>query len=126
MNRHTPRRTYRTLDPPHLGPPRPAPRHPDRTRHRGRRPPDGDRLLPLRHGHRPRRLLDENHQPIYYREEVYEHPDGNDLIVHQDRWVGHQKPGEPGYQPAHVHVRPFDNTGNGQVPGCEEHHCYDR
>ncbi|WP_445396229.1 putative T7SS-secreted protein [Streptomyces sp. LE64] len=73
-----------------------------------------------------KQLLDENHQPIYYREEVYEHPNGNDLIVYQDHWFGHQKPGEPGYQPAHVHVRPFENTRNGQVPGCEEHYYYDR
>ncbi|WP_343235439.1 putative T7SS-secreted protein [Streptomyces bauhiniae] len=73
-----------------------------------------------------KQLLDENHQPIYYREEVYEHPNGDDLIVYQDHWFGHQKPGEPGYQPAHVHVRPFDNTRNGQVPGCEEHYYYDR
>nr|WP_276607247.1 HNH/endonuclease VII fold putative polymorphic toxin [Streptomyces sp. A1277] len=61
--------------------------------------------------------MDENHQPIYYREEVYEHPNGNDLIVYQDHWFGHQKPGGPGYQPAHVRVRPFENTRNGQVPG---------
>ncbi|NEA11798.1 hypothetical protein G3I27_27175 [Streptomyces sp. SID10692] len=73
-----------------------------------------------------KQLMGEDHQPIYYREEVYEHPNGNDLIVYQDHWFGHQKPGEPGYQPAHVHVRPFENTRNGQVPGCEEHYYYDR
>ncbi|MFI7384883.1 putative T7SS-secreted protein [Streptomyces sp. NPDC049813] len=73
-----------------------------------------------------KQLMGDDHQPIYYREEVYEHPNGNDLIVYQDHWFGHQKPGEPGYQPAHVHVRPFENTRNGQVPGCEEHYYYDR
>ncbi|MGW1510514.1 putative T7SS-secreted protein [Streptomyces sp. NPDC002394] len=73
-----------------------------------------------------KQLLDENHQPIFYREEVYEHPNGRDLIVFQDHWFGHQKPGEPGYQPAHVHVRPFEDTRNGQVPGTEEHYYYDR
>ncbi|MBD2827360.1 hypothetical protein ID875_00850 [Streptomyces globisporus] len=73
-----------------------------------------------------KQLMGEDHQPIYYREEVYEHPNGNDLIVYQDHWFGHQKPGEPGYQPAHVHVRPFENTRNGQVPGCEEHYYDDR
>ncbi|MER7107059.1 putative T7SS-secreted protein [Streptomyces sp. NPDC000229] len=73
-----------------------------------------------------KQLLDENHQPIYYREEVYEHPNGQDLIVFQDHWFGHQKPGEPGYQPPHVHVRPFEDTRNGQVPGAEEHYYYDR
>ncbi|MFF8831941.1 putative T7SS-secreted protein [Streptomyces sp. NPDC015131] len=73
-----------------------------------------------------KQLMDENHQPIYYREEVYEHPNGQDLIVFQDHWFGHQKPGEPGYQPSHVHVRPYEDTRNGQVPGAEEHYYYDR
>ncbi|GAA2450485.1 putative T7SS-secreted protein [Streptomyces lavendulocolor] len=73
-----------------------------------------------------KQLLDENHQPIYYREETYEHPNGQDLIVFQDHWFGHQKPGEPGYQPSHVHVRPFEDTRNGQIPGAEEHYYYDR
>ncbi|MFI5685743.1 HNH/endonuclease VII fold putative polymorphic toxin [Streptomyces sp. NPDC051636] len=69
---------------------------------------------------------DRYHQPIFYTEEVYEHPNGEDLVVFQDHWFGHQKPGEPGYQPAHVHVRPFEDTRNGQIPGCEEHYYYDR
>lgn len=72
-----------------------------------------------------KQLMGKDHQPIYYTEEVYEHPNGEDLIVFQDHWFGHQKPGEPGYQPAHVHVRPFEDTRNGQVPGCEEHYYYD-
>ncbi|KOU67230.1 type IV secretion protein Rhs, partial [Streptomyces sp. MMG1533] len=73
-----------------------------------------------------KQLMTENHEPIFYREEVYEHPNGQDLIVFQDHWFGHQKPGEPGYQPAHVHVRPYEDTRNGQIPGCEEHYYYDR
>ncbi|MHC3475512.1 DUF6531 domain-containing protein [Streptomyces sp. 7R007] len=73
-----------------------------------------------------KQLMGEDHQPIYYTEEVYEHPNGEDLIVFQDHWFGHQKPGEPGYQGPHVHVRPFEDTRNGQVPGCEEHYYYDR
>ncbi|MFE5481360.1 putative T7SS-secreted protein [Streptomyces sp. NPDC056527] len=73
-----------------------------------------------------KQLLNENHEPIYYREEVYEHPNGQDLIVFQDHWFGHQKFGEPGYQPAHVHVRPFEDTRNGQIPGTEPHYYYDR
>ncbi|KAB1977409.1 DUF6531 domain-containing protein [Streptomyces triticiradicis] len=73
-----------------------------------------------------KQLMGEDHQPIYYTEEVYEHPNGEDLIVFQDHWFGHQKPGEPGHQPSHVHVRPFEDTRNGQVPGCEEHYYYDR
>ncbi|WP_189527911.1 HNH/endonuclease VII fold putative polymorphic toxin [Streptomyces sindenensis] len=32
----------------------------------------------------------------------------------------------PGPQPAHIHVRPFDDTRNGQIPGTEEHYYYDK
>ncbi|MFD4125709.1 HNH/endonuclease VII fold putative polymorphic toxin [Streptomyces globisporus] len=46
-------------------------------------------------------------------------------MVFQDHHFGHQKPGEPGYQPAHVHVRPWDDTRNGQIEGAEEHYYYD-
>ncbi|MER7836819.1 DUF6531 domain-containing protein [Streptomyces sp. NPDC096040] len=73
-----------------------------------------------------KQLIGDDYQPIFYTEEVYEHPNGEDLIVFQDHWFGHQKPGEPGYQGPHVHVRPFEDTRNGQVPGCEEHYYYDR
>ncbi|MFD4879554.1 putative T7SS-secreted protein [Streptomyces sp. NPDC058420] len=73
-----------------------------------------------------KQLMNENHEPIYYTEEVYEHPNGQDLVVFQDHWFGHQKPGEPGHQPAHIHVRPYEDTRNGQIPGCEEHYYYDR
>lgn len=51
-------------------------------------------------------------------------PNG-DIVVYQDHWFGHQKPGEPGYQPSHVHVRPGDDPRNGQIPGAEEHYYYD-
>ncbi|MFJ9740347.1 putative T7SS-secreted protein [Streptomyces sp. NPDC101166] len=73
-----------------------------------------------------KQLMDENHRPIFYTEEVYEHPNGRDLIVYQDHWFGHQQPGEPGYQPSHVHVRPYEDQRNGQIPGAEEHYYYDR
>ncbi|MFE1228100.1 RHS repeat-associated core domain-containing protein [Streptomyces sp. NPDC058745] len=73
-----------------------------------------------------KQLLDDNHQPIFYREEAYAHPNGEDIIVFQDHWFGHQKPGEPGYQPSHVHVRPIDDTRNGHIPGTEKHYYYDR
>ncbi|MER5884152.1 putative T7SS-secreted protein [Streptomyces sp. NPDC001941] len=73
-----------------------------------------------------KQLMDENHQPIYYREEVYEHPNGQDYVVFQDHWFGHRKPGEDGYQPSHVHVRPFEDTRNGQIPGTEPHYYYVR
>ncbi|MCF2128584.1 DUF6531 domain-containing protein [Strepomyces sp. STD 3.1] len=73
-----------------------------------------------------KQLMTDDYKPITYREEVYEHPNGQDLVVFQDHWFGHQKPGEPGYQGPHVHVRPFEDTRNGQIPGCEEHYYYDR
>ncbi|MFE7479201.1 putative T7SS-secreted protein [Streptomyces sp. NPDC057552] len=72
-----------------------------------------------------KQLMDGNHQPIYYTEEWYETASG-DIVVFQDHYFGHQKPGEPGYQPAHIHVRPFDNTRNGHIPGTEEHYYYDK
>lgn len=67
-----------------------------------------------------KQLMGPDHQPIHYTEEWYELPNGD-----MDHWFGHQKPGEPGYQPPHVHMRPGENTRNGQVPGVEEHYCYD-
>ncbi|WP_406474633.1 DUF6531 domain-containing protein [Streptomyces sp. NBC_01615] len=67
-----------------------------------------------------------DNKAVYYTEEIYEHPNGDDLIVFQDHWFGHQEPGEPGYQGPHVHVRPIGDIRNGQVPGCEEHYYYDR
>ncbi|WTS36918.1 HNH/endonuclease VII fold putative polymorphic toxin (plasmid) [Streptomyces sp. NBC_00111] len=69
--------------------------------------------------------MDENHQPIFYTEEWYGTSSG-DIVVFQDHHFGHQKPGEPGYQGPHVHVRPFENTRNGQIPGTEEHYYYDK
>ncbi|WP_405473881.1 HNH/endonuclease VII fold putative polymorphic toxin [Streptomyces anulatus] len=72
-----------------------------------------------------KQIMDENHQPIYYTEEWHETSTG-DIIAFQDHHFGHQKPGEPGHQPAYIHVRPFDNTRNGQIPGTEEHYYYDR
>ncbi len=71
-----------------------------------------------------KQLIGPDHQPIFYREEWYEAPNG-DIIVYQDHWFGHQEPGTPGHQGPHVHVRPYDNTRNGQIPGTEEHYYYD-
>ncbi|MET9320503.1 putative T7SS-secreted protein [Streptomyces sp. NPDC003038] len=71
-----------------------------------------------------KQLMGPDHQPIHYTEEWYELPNG-DIVVYQDHWFGHQKPGEPGYQPPHVHMRPGENTRNGQIPGVEEHYYYD-
>ncbi|WP_327350744.1 DUF6531 domain-containing protein [Streptomyces sp. NBC_01304] len=66
-----------------------------------------------------------NHEPVVYREEWYENPETGDIVVFQDHWFGHREPGTPGHQPAHIHVRPYDNTRNGQIPGCEPHYYYD-
>ncbi|MEV6792758.1 DUF6531 domain-containing protein [Streptomyces sp. NPDC051320] len=71
-----------------------------------------------------KRLLGPDGKPIYYTTEWYETPSG-DIVVFQDHWFGHQEPGTPGHQPAHVHVRPYENDRNGQIPGCEEHYYYD-
>ncbi|MFF1410369.1 putative T7SS-secreted protein [Streptomyces sp. NPDC058289] len=71
-----------------------------------------------------KQLMGPDGKPIWYTEEWYELPNG-DIVVFQDHWFGHQKPGEPGYQPAHVHVRPGEDTRNGQIPGTEEHYYYD-
>ncbi|MFJ9646354.1 HNH/endonuclease VII fold putative polymorphic toxin [Streptomyces sp. NPDC101206] len=57
------------------------------------------------------------------REEWYELPN-DDIAIYQDDWFGHQKPGEPGYQPPHVHVQPGDDPRNGVIDGAEAH-CYD-
>ncbi|MEV6249650.1 putative T7SS-secreted protein [Streptomyces sp. NPDC051742] len=69
-------------------------------------------------------VLDKNGRPIFYREEWYETADG-DPILFQDHWFGHREPGEEGYQGPHIHVRPYEDTRNGQIPGCEEHYYYD-
>ncbi|MFB6827086.1 RHS repeat-associated core domain-containing protein, partial [Streptomyces virginiae] len=69
-------------------------------------------------------LMGPDHQPIYYREEWYELPNG-DIVIYQDHWFGHQKPGQPGYQPPHVHVRPGDDPRNGVIDGAEAHYYYD-
>ncbi|MFD4025600.1 HNH/endonuclease VII fold putative polymorphic toxin [Streptomyces sp. NPDC058576] len=68
--------------------------------------------------------LDSSGRPIYYLEEWYELPN-SDVVLFQHHHVGHQKPGEPGYQPAHVHARPWDATRHGQIQGAEEHYGYD-
>ncbi|MEV1011294.1 HNH/endonuclease VII fold putative polymorphic toxin [Streptomyces sp. NPDC049881] len=51
----------------------------------------------------------------------------DELIVYQDHHTGHSY-GDPngiGDQPPHVHVRPYDDPRNGQIPGAEEHYYYD-
>ncbi|MGW2781934.1 hypothetical protein ACWC3X_11905 [Streptomyces populi] len=39
--------------------------------------------------------MGEDHQPIHCTEEVHEHPNGEDLMVFQDHWSGHQKRENP-------------------------------
>ncbi|MFE5512101.1 HNH/endonuclease VII fold putative polymorphic toxin [Streptomyces sp. NPDC056529] len=45
--------------------------------------------------------------------------------MQEAHWFGHQKPGESGHQPAHVHVRPWCDIRNGQIEGAGEHYCYE-
>lgn len=49
-----------------------------------------------RNGEGSKQLLNDDGSPIFYTEETYEHPNGNDLVVFQDHWFGHRKPGEDG------------------------------
>ncbi|MCP2099907.1 RHS repeat-associated core domain-containing protein [Actinosynnema pretiosum] len=71
------------------------------------------------------RQVMQDHQPVFFPEEVYLN-NRDELIVFQDHHTGHQfGEGGVGDQPPHVHVRPYDNPRNGQVPGAEEHYYYD-
>ncbi|HWO63660.1 MAG TPA: HNH/endonuclease VII fold putative polymorphic toxin, partial [Umezawaea sp.] len=71
-----------------------------------------------------RQILDENYQPVYFPEEIYLN-NRDELIAFQDHYTGHQfGEGGVGDQPPHVHVRPYENTRNGQVPGAQEHYYY--
>ncbi|MEV8440706.1 DUF6531 domain-containing protein [Actinosynnema sp. NPDC051121] len=71
-----------------------------------------------------RQILDENYQPVYFPEEIYLN-NQDELIVFQDHYTGHQYgEGGVGDQPPHVHVRPYDDPRNGQVPGAQEHYYY--
>jgi RHS repeat-associated protein len=90
--------------------------------------PDGAEPLDVRYtpstSRGGRQVLDENYQPVYFREEVHLN-NRDELIVYQDHHTGHQFPDGVGNQPPHVHVRPYDDPRNGQIPGCQEHYYYD-
>ncbi|MEV4558190.1 putative T7SS-secreted protein [Kitasatospora sp. NPDC049285] len=75
---------------------------------------------------RGKQILDANHQPVYFKEEVYLNAD-DELVVFQDHHTGHlYGEGGVGDQPPHVHVRPFDDPRNGQMPPpAQEHYYYD-
>ncbi|MFC9329417.1 putative T7SS-secreted protein [Kitasatospora sp. NPDC057015] len=76
---------------------------------------------------RGKQILDENHQPVYFKEEDYL-TDSGDLVTFQDHHTGHSygDPNGVGDQPPHVHVRPYDDPRNGQLgPPVEEHYYYD-
>jgi RHS repeat-associated protein len=82
------------------------------------------RLVPATNN-RGKQIMDENWEPVYFPEEVYLNNRG-EAIVFQDHYTGHQfGEGGVGDQPPHAHVRPSDNTRNGQVPGAQEHYYYD-
>ncbi|MDT0309576.1 RHS repeat-associated core domain-containing protein [Streptomyces sp. DSM 44917] len=92
--------------------------------------PDGAEPLEIRYTPsttpQGRQILDENYQPVQFYEEVHLN-NRDELIVYQDHHTGHQfgDPNGVGDQPPHVHVRPYDDPRNGQIPGCEEHYYYD-
>lgn len=72
-----------------------------------------------------RQIMDENHDPVYFTEEDHLTVSG-DLVTYQDHYTGHSFGGDgTGDQPPHVHVRPYDNPRNGQLPGVQEHYYYD-
>ncbi len=45
-----------------------------------------------------KQLIGPDGKPVWYTDEWYELPN-RAIVVCQDHWFGHQKPGEPGYQP---------------------------
>ncbi|KAB8168505.1 Rhs protein, partial [Streptomyces sp. 3MP-14] len=73
-----------------------------------------------------KQILDENYQPVMFHEEVHLN-NRDEMVVFQDHHTGHQygDPNGVGDQPPHVHVRPWEDQRNGQIPGCEEHYYYD-
>ncbi|MFI7277981.1 DUF6531 domain-containing protein [Streptomyces sp. NPDC049879] len=92
--------------------------------------PDGAEPLEVRHtpSTKPngKQILDDDYQPVMFYEEVHIN-NRDELIVYQDHHTGHSY-GDPngiGDQPPHVHVRPYDDPRNGQIPGAEEHYYYD-
>jgi hypothetical protein len=72
-----------------------------------------------------KQLFDENFNPISFRVETYETSDG-DLVDLQDHYTGHDfGPDDPGNQPPHFNVRPFDGARNAHLPGVADHYPYD-
>ena len=74
-----------------------------------------------------KQILDDDYNPIMFPAELHL-TDRGDEVVFQDHYTGHRNPGEEGYQPPHVHIRPADtpeSRRNGVYEGCEEHYPYD-
>lgn len=71
-----------------------------------------------------KQIFDENHNAIHFPSETHL-TDAGDEVVFQDHYTGHRNPGEEGYQPPHLHIRPIEDARNGVYQGCEEHYPYD-
>jgi hypothetical protein len=73
-----------------------------------------------------RQILDESYQPVIFTGEDYL-TDDDELVTFQDHHTGHEygAPGGGGDQPPHLHVRAFDESRNGYLPGTQEHYPYD-
>jgi len=73
-----------------------------------------------------KQILDENHNPVFFKEEDYLTESG-DLVTYQDHYTGHSFGDADGVgdQPPHVHVRPYDDPRHGVIPGTQAHYYYD-
>jgi hypothetical protein len=71
-----------------------------------------------------KQIFDESHNPIEFQVATYETSDG-DLIDLQDHHTGHfYGEDNPGNQPPHFNVRPFDGERNEQYPETDDHYPY--
>jgi hypothetical protein len=73
-----------------------------------------------------KQILDENHNPVFFKEEDYLTESG-DLVTYQDHYTGHSFGDADGVgdQPPHGHVRPYDDPRHGVIPGTQAHYYYD-
>ncbi|MCU1727097.1 HNH/endonuclease VII fold putative polymorphic toxin [Pseudomonas sp. 7P_10.2_Bac1] len=70
-------------------------------------------------------ILNNEGKPILTREYQFTRADGS-IIVIQDHSAGHRfsAPGNAGDQPAHLNLRPIENTRNGKVDGARDHYYF--
>lgn len=70
-------------------------------------------------------ILNNEGRPILTREYQFNRADSS-IIVIQDYSAGHRfsAPGNAGDQPAHLNLRPIENTRNGKVDGARDHYYF--